>query len=1081
MTIIAIILLIISGWMFYHKRKGDRQEYATWKKAWDVFTGAALRYYLVGTPAKVTIIGIRAVVTIYELGAFSIPVIAAGVRTYQGGEFWEVFFECQIDGISKWLTGSAIGLIALIVIIYLLKSKFETKAEKKILANTEETNEALKRLENSIGQILENQQKQMAQATGMSNSSTIRTLLQSYGTDIHDLKIASAYKHLDALAQALKNESNNDVQLLATVQCSLGICARYIIDKSSEKHYDEAYRLIKSQVITDTLLYAQILEGKIYVACKAHNSEDAHIYVNELRTINADAYWVYVPKLIDAEDLNATYEAIPERVQKFMALTNAIMMGCKAQEYQFGIDIETYDYKGLTELTYDNFPVWIFDMSIAATKFVRQLSLRQDAKSLWNKEAEDLYNLTHSYLSLLKETEMSNLLPDTVFLENLTGYIKDQDENRLAAMAKETGRARFKELYYLGYAMMLMDKDKYPEALQLLKGYGDDASSSILNMRLSIAFRTQDISEIVEVIKEVTSKKMDIPEHLLPNYMQAFQLLFKDLEPYAKDVVTRDEHSQFVFEQFIAFLQGKQVDTERLQAEEKDIYPLQYPFLAMLYKGPLGLDKAIEVLKKCVDTKVLDMRVYKLLEFYGEDLQYGVELYHLLRELRLNGVSTIELLHDELSRAEYIQDFAAANEITQEMMKIQPDNPNILVHRIQALWKIGDYEAVRGYKATLEGLRIKNISHIKAIAKIYESLHEEAFAVEWVYCGYEFTKNQELKDFMFTLSLNPRIGNVICETHEVARVGDVVEIGKGETKKRIEIVAGSTYEVWVGKRVGDTVTMRQGEMKTETITAIHNKYFKIYIEEHQDVNENKSKHIKGLSADEVIKAKDPMALLQKLSGVPTDFANRQAANRMAYARGKMSLIALLQGADNVAALLNLLYDPRFIAINNTWEDLEQWTIEDGESIVLDLSSVIRLSDLSRKGKLEEKQKFLLPMSVKMELINTLIKEDCRAAAFVSQHVWDAVTVPEMDVMQTPLWKVTKAMLEWVEAHCEVQIVEEKLTAPIDEKSDELLVVETDSILLAIVKGILVTEDMGIRNTCKTISVGQFVRVNEENR
>ena len=96
-------------------------------------------------------------------------------------------------------------------------------------------------------------------------------------------------------------------------------------------------------------------------------------------------------------------------------------------------------------------------------------------------------------------------------------------------------------------------------------------------------------------------------------------------------------------------------------------------------------------------------------------------------------------------------------------------------------------------------------------------------------------------------------------------------------------------------------------------------------------------------------------------------------------------------------------------------------------------------------------------------------------------MWDTVIVPEMDVMQTPLWKVTKAMLEWVEANCEVRIVEEKLTAPLNEKSDELFVVETDSILLARAKGILVTEDMGIRNTCKTISVEQFVRVNEKNR
>ena len=144
MTIIAIILLLISSWMLYHKRKGDRQEYATWKKAWDVFTGAALRYYLVGTPAKVTIVGIRAVATIYELGAFSIPIVTAGIRSSQGGKFWNVFFECQVDGISQWLTGIAIVTIGLMVVIYQLCNKYEGEKGRKILDKIDDGLELLK-------------------------------------------------------------------------------------------------------------------------------------------------------------------------------------------------------------------------------------------------------------------------------------------------------------------------------------------------------------------------------------------------------------------------------------------------------------------------------------------------------------------------------------------------------------------------------------------------------------------------------------------------------------------------------------------------------------------------------------------------------------------------------------------------------------------------------------------------------------------------------------------------------------------------------------------------------------------------
>lgn len=1075
MTFVAAILIVITFWMFHHDRKGDKKEYSSWKELFITVVKTIVRYRYELTPAKIVKFALQAILIIYELSAFSIPFIRAGIKYQEGGKYWDAFIECQWDSVGTSSTIVSIVAIVIITVVYLLKARYETETDKKILANTAETNEVVKRIENNVGRVLENQQKQMARAAGNSNSSTIRTLMQNYGTDIQELRIASAYRHLEAIEQALKNESNNDVQLLATVQCSLGICARYIIDKPSKKHYDEAYRLIKSQVVTDTLLYTQILEGKIYVACKMHNREDAHAYADELRTIKADDYWVYVPELIDADDLNAAYEAIPERVPKFMALTNAIMVGCKAQDYQLGVDLETYSYQGLTELTYDNFPVWIFELSIAATKFVQKMSLHRYNNALWSKETDDLYNLTHLYLELLRGTEMSNLLPDTVFLESLTGYIKDHDKRRLEVMEQERGKARFKELYYLGYAMMLMDQNCYPEAMQLLKEYGEGESSSIINMRLAIAFRTEDKEEIIKAVRDLTSRKLDIPDHLLHNYIEAFNLFFDELQACAKDVKIQNAHSQFVFDQFVAFRQGKETDIARLQEEEKDIDPYLYVYVAMIYKEAIGLDKAIELLKKCVDTHVVDLRSYYLLSYYREDRNYGVERYHLLRELRMNRATTVEWLCEEMGLAESIHDYAAVVDITQQLLTGQPDNPVYLVHRIQALWKIGDYDAVRGYKERLQGLSITDIQSIEVIAKIFEYMHEEAFAVEWVYRGYELTKNQKLKDFLYQQALNPRIGNVICATHEMVGIGDVVEIGQGEAKKCIEIVAGSTYAAWVGKREGETVTMRQGEMRTATITAIHNKYYKIYIEEHQDVYEDKSETIRSFSVEDVINAEDPLAVLQKMSGTPPDFAKKQEEKWQSYAQGKLSLISLMHSVDNVAGMLNVLYDPKFVAINQSWEDSKRWKNENGEPMVLDLSSVIRLSDLCKKGAMEMKQKCLLPISVKMELEDTLNREDCHAATFVHSYVWDAVTVPETDAQQTPLWKVTKAMLEWVEAHCEVQIVEEKLKGKFKEDTDEMVKMELDSIALAADTRIMVTEDIGIRDLCKTISVGQFMR------
>ena len=227
---------------------------------------------------------------------------------------------------------------------------------EKIVAQNENLMAQNEKLMEGMEALLE---KVSARSNLSSNPATIRSFISDFGQDIKELKIKSAYRHLENIQRSLINESNEDMILHAAVQCSMGICARFISNKKSLNHYEEAYRQIKSKDVIDTALYVQILEGLIYWACKEKQDTEAKTYTEELITVAPDNSWIYVPELIKADDLDATYQAIPERVQKFQALTNAVMIGCKAQEHQMGIDIEAYTYQNLTELTYDNFSLWV--------------------------------------------------------------------------------------------------------------------------------------------------------------------------------------------------------------------------------------------------------------------------------------------------------------------------------------------------------------------------------------------------------------------------------------------------------------------------------------------------------------------------------------------------------------------------------------------------------------------------------------------------------------------------------------------------------------------------------------------------
>ena len=928
---------------------------------------------------------------------------------------------------------------------------------EKIVAQNENLKAQNEKLMEGMEALLE---KVSARSNLSSNPATIRSLISDFGQDIKELKIKSAYRHLENIQRSLINESNEDMILHAAVQCSMGICARFISNKKSLNHYEEAYRQIKSKDVIDTALYVQILEGLIYWACKEKQDTEAKTYTEELITVAPDNSWIYVPELIKADDLDATYQAIPERVQKFQALTNAVMIGCKAQEHQMGIDIEAYTYQNLTELTYDNFSLWVFDMSVAATKFARQFTVRKNIHAIWNKEAEVLYNMTHRYRELLKETELANLMPDTVFLENLTGYLKDQDELRLEIMEQEKGKPHFKELYYLGYAMMLMDKEKYPKALELIKGYGEDASVSILNMRLAIAFRSGNEDEGKAVIKEAAEKKRSIPDHLLPNFIQTIHIFFSELEPYTKDIVIETSQSKYLFDQFVSFKQGEEIDILKLQEEESEIEPLLYPILSILYKEKLGIEKAIDLVRKCADNTVLDLRTITLLSYYKEDSRYNIDRYHLLRDLRINDETNRVLLSEELPMAEAIMDYEAVRDISQRLRKEVPNDLRILCYHIKALRILGKIDEVIALEPIVNGMPINDMMAVKVIVSIYESIHELPFAVEWLYRAILITRNQDLKDFFYILSLRPEVGKMIYSPHDIIELGDIAELEAEGEKREVEIVGGSVYADLIGKRVGETVMIHLREDTNITIVAAHNKYYGMCREVHTDVECQMSKNIKSFTIGNLEESANPLEELFKIIGDPKQAQKEHDAKLEQYKKRELPLFTFAHGGD-VVGMMNLLFDPHFMVYDFPVKFYTQNVTKDDIKdipLVLDMSSLILLSELHRRYGVVWEKKFLVPISLKMTLCETLTNEECGDFALLHKEALDHITLNYIDSTKSDLWNITRSMLDWIDHYCEVQIVEAKLLMQKHPNSTSLSLTETDSALLATMDNILLTQD-----------------------
>ena len=140
MTILTILILVIVCAMYYFYKKGDSTEYSSWKHKLYCITDKVVQYFFVGGPNKNVFVAIKSIAYIYGIGAIGYPAIEASVSVSNGGEFWSVFIKCQIDAVSVWTTIVAMGVIGLIVIVYLIRVKIETKEQKKIAKTTEEIN-----------------------------------------------------------------------------------------------------------------------------------------------------------------------------------------------------------------------------------------------------------------------------------------------------------------------------------------------------------------------------------------------------------------------------------------------------------------------------------------------------------------------------------------------------------------------------------------------------------------------------------------------------------------------------------------------------------------------------------------------------------------------------------------------------------------------------------------------------------------------------------------------------------------------------------------------------------------------------
>ena len=894
-----------------------------------------------------------------------------------------------------------------------------------------------------------------------SGSSVIQHLMPALRNAIEQLKVKSAYEYLETIRTEVKIHFNKDHTLLATTEYYLGISAKFIKGKECSKHFSEAYRLM---TISGNM-EPEILEAMIYVSCIEKKYDLAQEYANKLQQLDPNNYWVVIPQLIRSENLIEAGIQLPDNIDKDIAIATVIMLG-ENQDHSLGVHIDSYQVKTYANITAENFPLWILNLSVALTRFCQTFVISGHYRPIYTENTKVLHEMTDKYLKALQKTEIENLLPDTVFLNALTGYFKDQNSNWLKVMKDASYSNNMKEIYHLGYAIMLRDANRDIEATTLLKEYGNDAPSSILNIRLQIAVPKMDFEEMKEVFKYASDSQCPIPDHLLNLFFAVTRILYEQMDNYPDNLNIENLQTKRAFTEYLKYLRKQEVDIDWLSSVEEHLTPIFLPFLACIYKDKISLKKGVDTLKKCVDRKVLDLRSRLLIDFMSEDKSYTSELYHLLKELRQSSVEIrdydLQLMNYELQLSERILDHQNSKEITTQMMTLMPDHDNLLIHHILALNECGDYEdKIRTYKSRLLKATLSN-QEVVHMVTVYQNINESEFALELLFQNIKKTNDQYLQDFYIQKNIHPKFNNLISKEKDIVEILDNVTIKVGNEIKDIEITSGSVYEDLIGKNKGDTCQIDIRGIKSISILEIHTKYYKLLKDIYKELhNNNSSKAIKIFNTDDFDFKNDPLGALMKMSGETEEFREQEKIALQSYLKGETPLTTFVRDSGVIADLYDKLFGNFAVCTypNIILESIFQGkNTTDSFDVTLDISSLIMLHEYDKKFGLDYNKKFYISKGVENLIKAELKQEEKSGMTFFTQQIQDKISLIEADSSKTALWNKLKMLSDWIDNRCEVLVVEEKLNYKVENIHSIIAQIEMECVLLTRRGYLLLTED-----------------------
>lgn len=909
----------------------------------------------------------------------------------------------------------------------------------------------------------------LVKKSGENNNATIREIAGRLNGLISSLHVRTAH---DVLLKLRSDIPSSDQYTLSVIDYALGCCSRYVSKESCLAEFGRAY----TEMIGAERRDADIIGGKLYCLCLEKKATEALRMAKGLKELDRTNIWAWIPELVLADDMEAAYSQLPADVKANPAvLANACMM--RKQLTSLCVDIATYHVAGPERLEYENIPIWLFNLSVCINRYLWE----------WNDDAftgntpagpycRELFDYSSRYLALLEKTELGELAPDIPLFNCITDYKMNRTEFALNKLKACPASSQFLSVKQLSYVVFLSKEGKFEEAKQYLDEDGIDDDAGICNIRFYLAVVTADREYAGSTLDTVVGKNVEMPGIMLAFLMMTIRDYPDELKDKAMKVKVSGEIDAKVYKELCHSFCNEETDVAFLNEHRNDASLGLRPFMAIALFDAGMTDEALNLSESCVKDGFVDFCCHIYIGMLKKAKAYS-RLDAYLRKVREGGFKDNPYwLKDEYALAGKEEDFPRMLEIAEALYGLDGKNPSYFTIYISMQYQNGHYDKVAELAVNIGDYRFTSNEATQLFnVLLLSDLVEES--VEFLYHYIRTNEPDEQLSMLYhSACINPRTAQVIRKEYDVVEEGLYVYYEHNGEKRSDVIVSGQRTDVMIGRKRGETVTVkdRMGRDETFEVLAVFNKYYRLLEEIFKDIQENKYQTAFSFTIDDLTSAGNGSILdgMAKVAGRDEEWTAAHNAVLADYKRGKQTISALFNCDEYIAELYNHLFGS-FKVYNIQRNDFaalyEKLGVDlDEYEYVLDLSALILLYELHLKFGINYLAKFIVPHGIMHLIEDTVAKEKYAMPAGIYQSVVDELAVL---AGEGGTWFETRldGLKAWIDETMIVENVHEMVDVDIEDDSifrkSRYLTLEYQCVVLAM-RGnrVLVSEDIAVTAT-----------------